>query len=191
LGVPLTSAGAAAVLPNSVHGCFADHENNIWIAGNADGVVQKWSHDGKQMLLQIGTKGMCDGPPSRPKAAYPTCGEPGFNTSQTLLNNPADIAVDPNPDPVTRERGSIYIADVMETIAVVFDAKEVLPPVGSVGAVPTVCGDRGRPPALVSSSEGRDGTPAIAGRTASTPSTEWSACARSISTSGSDEGHLW
>ena len=132
----LTSAGAAAVLPNSVHGCFADHDNNIWIAGNADGVVQKWSHDGKQMLLQIGTKGMCDGPPSRPKAAYPTCGEPGFNTSQTLLNSPADIAVDPNPDPVTRERGSIYIADGYGNHRiVVFDAKgKFLRQWGSVGA---------------------------------------------------------
>jgi hypothetical protein len=107
----LTDAGVPAVLPNSVHGCFADYQDNIWIAGNADGVVQKWSHDGKRMLLQIGTKGVCDGPASRPAAAYPTCGEPGGNTSRVLLNDPADIAVDPNPDPVTGQRGSVYIAD--------------------------------------------------------------------------------
>jgi hypothetical protein len=31
--------------------------------------------------------------------------------SKTLLNEPADIAVDPDPDPVTHERGSVYIAD--------------------------------------------------------------------------------
>jgi sugar lactone lactonase YvrE len=107
----LTPAGPPAVMPAAPHGCFVDYQDNIWIAGNGDGVVQKWSHDGKKMLLQIGTKGMCDGPPSRPRAAYPTCGEPGGNSSHTLLNQPADIAVDPNPDPVTGQRGSVYIAD--------------------------------------------------------------------------------
>ena len=108
----LTPEGAAAVLPHGIHGCFADYLDNIWIAGNSDGVVQKWSHDGSQMLLQIGTKGLCDGPPTTaPGSPYPTCGEPGNNTSRTLLNAPADIAVDPNPDPVTGERGSVYIAD--------------------------------------------------------------------------------
>jgi sugar lactone lactonase YvrE len=99
------------VMPESLHGCFADHEDNIWIAGNADGVVQKYSHDGK-LLLQIGTKGVCDGkPPANPTSFFPTCTSPGLNSSTTLLNSPADIAVDPNPDPVTKERGSVYIAD--------------------------------------------------------------------------------
>ncbi|PYR48679.1 MAG: hypothetical protein DMF89_15025 [Acidobacteria bacterium] len=108
----ITDKGVTATLPNGIHGCFADAQDNIWIAGNADGIVQKWSHDGKQMLLQIGTKGSCDGPPTlRPQAPYPTCGEPGSNGSRVLLNNPADVAVDPNPDPVTGQRGSVYVAD--------------------------------------------------------------------------------
>ena len=108
----LTPEGAAAVLPHGIHGCFADYMDNIWIAGNSDGVVQKWSHDGSRMLLQIGTKGVCDGPPTlNPRSPHPTCGEPGNNTSQTLLNAPADIAVDPSEDPVTGERGSVYVAD--------------------------------------------------------------------------------
>jgi len=119
----LTPEGVTLVLPNSTHGCFADYQDNIWIAGNGDGVVQKWTHDGKKMLLQIGKKGECDGPPTR-KPPYTTCGEPGFNTSQVLLNNPADIAVDPTPDPVTGERGSVYIADGYGNHrVVVFDAK--------------------------------------------------------------------
>ena len=42
----LTPDGAAAVLPNSIHGCFVDREDNIWIAGNANGIMQKWTHDG-------------------------------------------------------------------------------------------------------------------------------------------------
>ena len=108
----LTPAGAAAVLPHGIHGCATDEMDNIWIAGNSDGVVQKWTRDGSEMLLQIGTKGLCDGPPTlNPSSPHPTCGEPGNNSSRTLLNAPADVAVDPNPDPVTGETGSVYIAD--------------------------------------------------------------------------------
>jgi hypothetical protein len=108
----LTPKGASAVLPQNTHGCFVDYQDNIWVGGNADGVVQKWSHDGKKMLLQIGTKGVCDGPPTlAPDSPFPTCGAPGNNSSRTLLNEAADVAVDPNPDPVTGERGSVYIAD--------------------------------------------------------------------------------
>ena len=44
-----------------------------------------------------------------------TCGNSGANPvanqSKTLLNQPADMYVDPKRDPVTGERGSIYIAD--------------------------------------------------------------------------------
>lgn len=108
----LTPEGMSAVLPHNTHGCFVDYEGNVWVGGNADGIVQKWSHNGKKMLLQIGTRGVCDGPPTlSPKTPYPTCGAPGTNTSRTLLNEPAKVAVDPNPDPVTGEQGSIYIAD--------------------------------------------------------------------------------
>jgi hypothetical protein len=135
----LTPAGVTAVLPNGIHGCFADYDNNIWIAGNADGIVQKWSHDGKKMLLQIGTKGVCDGPPTlRPQAPYPTCGEPGSNASHALLNDPADIAVDPGIDPVTGERGSVYIADGYGNYRiVVFDSRgKYLRQWGAPGAEP-------------------------------------------------------
>jgi hypothetical protein len=108
----LTPQGMSAVLPQGTHGCFVDYEGNVWVGGNSDGIVQKWSHDGKKMLLQIGTKGVCDGPPTiASNTPYPTCGAPGTNTSRTLLNEPAKVAVDSNPDPVTRERGSVYIAD--------------------------------------------------------------------------------
>jgi len=132
----LAPSGAAAVLPTSIHGCFVDFENNIWIGGNADGIVQKWSHDGKQLLLQIGEKGVCDGvdpapapPPGknwfgRPNRFHPTCAEPGLNQSQTRLNGVADVYVDPAPDPATGQRGSVYLADGYgNNRVVVFDAK--------------------------------------------------------------------
>ena len=101
--------GDRSVLPNGIHGCFIDYQDNVWIAGNGDGIVQKYSHDGNSLLLQIGTRGVCDNPPAN------TCGNSGTNASanqsRTLLNEPADMFVDPNPDPVTGNRGSVYIAD--------------------------------------------------------------------------------
>lgn len=101
--------GNRNVLPNGLHGCFIDYQDNVWIAGNGDGIVQKYSHDGTQLLLQIGTRGVCDNPPAN------TCGNSGANPlanmSHTLLNQPANMYIDPNRDPVTGERGSIYIAD--------------------------------------------------------------------------------
>lgn len=110
----LAPNGGTKVMPESLHGCFVDYEDNVWLAGNADGIVQKYTHDGK-LLLQIGTKGLCDGQAPNPTGTapvfFPTCTSPGFNSSKTLLNSPADIAVDPNPDPITKERGSVYIAD--------------------------------------------------------------------------------
>ncbi|MBI2876648.1 MAG: hypothetical protein HYY20_07185 [Candidatus Tectomicrobia bacterium] len=82
------NAWTPPVLPDTLHGCYVDHEDNVWIAGNGDAIVQKYAHDGSTLLLQIGEKGNFD----------PT------NQSKTLLNRPADVAVDPT-------NGDIYIAD--------------------------------------------------------------------------------
>ena len=137
----LSPGGGTKVMPESLHGCFVDHDDNVWIAGNADGVVQKYTHDGT-LLLQIGTKGLCDGP--APTAAppanvfFPTCVSPGLNSSKTRLNDPADISVDPAPDPVTKARGSVYIADGYGNHRiVVFDAQgQYLRQWGSPGSGP-------------------------------------------------------
>jgi hypothetical protein len=100
--------GDRNVLPNGIHGCFVDYQDNVWIAGNGDGIVQKYSHSGT-LLLQIGTRGVCDNPPGN--ACGNSGGNPLANQSHTLLNQPGDMWVDPNPDPVTGQRGSVYIAD--------------------------------------------------------------------------------
>jgi hypothetical protein len=102
--------GDRNVLPNGIHGCFIDYQDNVWIAGNGDGIVQKYPHNGSHLpLLQIGTRGVCDNPPAN------TCGNsganPDANQSKTLLNQPANMWIDPGRDPVTGRRGSIYIAD--------------------------------------------------------------------------------
>jgi hypothetical protein len=100
--------GDRNILPNGIHGCFVDYQDNLWIAGNGDGIVQKYSRAGT-LLLQIGTRGVCDNPPAN------TCGNsganPDANQSHIYLNQPADMFVDPSPDPQTGQRGSIYIAD--------------------------------------------------------------------------------
>lgn len=116
------------VLSETAHGCSIDDEDNVWLTGNADGVAQKWSHDGKTLLLQIGEKGKCDGDGSKnpnPQAKFPSCGEGiDLNSSKTLLNGPANLWVDSGPDPVTKERGSVYIADGYGNHrVVVFDRK--------------------------------------------------------------------
>ncbi len=95
--------GDRAVMPSGLHGCFVDHQDNVWIAGNGDGIVQKWSHDGSTLLLQIGTKGVCDRP-STGNTCGNSAGDPAANQSHTLLNQPADVAVDPT-------NGDVYIAD--------------------------------------------------------------------------------
>jgi len=88
--------GDPAIMPNGLHGCHVDYQDNVWVAGNGDGIVQKYTHEGK-LLMQIGVRGKCDSPTG-------ACGVPDSNSSTTLLNEPADIVVDP-------ANGDVYIAD--------------------------------------------------------------------------------
>jgi hypothetical protein len=110
-GNVVNSWGDPAILPSTMHGCYVDHENNVWLSGNSDGIVQKYSHDGSRLLLQIGTKGVCDSPTG-------ACGEQtSSNSSTTLLNGPANVVVDPS-------NGDVYIADGYGNHrVVVFDKK--------------------------------------------------------------------
>jgi DNA-binding beta-propeller fold protein YncE len=83
------------------HGCFFDQEGNFWMAGNHDAIVQKYTHDGSKMLLQIGTKGRfdsSDGLDSRVADGAP------MNSSHVYLNSPTAVAVDPT-------NGDVYISD--------------------------------------------------------------------------------
>jgi hypothetical protein len=58
-GNMVNSFGDWKVVPNITHGCTIDYENNFWTAGNGDGIIQKYSHDGK-LLMQIGERGVVD-----------------------------------------------------------------------------------------------------------------------------------
>lgn len=111
--------GYAAYMPQGAHGCFVDYQGNIWFGGNGDGVVQEYNPQAANaqgaaatFVMQIGTKGVCDGAQTNSNNSFSSCGEANsFNTSHTLLNEPADVAVDPLPDAFTGKKGDIYIAD--------------------------------------------------------------------------------
>ena len=92
----VNSWGDPKVVPGGIHDCFFDHEGNLWISGNNDGIVQKYTHDGK-LLLQIGTKGKFDTSDGTAKGAP-------LNASHTMLNRPSSFAEDP-------ATGEMYVAD--------------------------------------------------------------------------------
>jgi DNA-binding beta-propeller fold protein YncE len=93
----VNSFGDFKTAPASIHGCTFDKEGNVYVAGNDDAVVQKYTHDGSKLLLQIGTKGLFD-------SSTGLINGVAMNDSKTLLNKPADMAIDPT-------NGDIYIAD--------------------------------------------------------------------------------
>src|SRR5439155_7736312 len=122
-GSPSCHAATRGV-PQGIHGLNVDYQDNVWIAGNGVGIVQKYTHDGSTLRLQLGKHGCCDNP-CAPIAACGststnpfnggTCGNTATcaaaNNSQTLLKQPPRMRVDPNPDPVTGQTGSIYVPD--------------------------------------------------------------------------------
>ena len=95
-GALVASWGDSTTVPTVIHGCFADHENNIWLTGNGDGIVQKWTHDGK-LLMQIGKRGVFDTSDGTAKGER-------LNAGRTQFFNPAGLVVDPS-------NGDIYVAD--------------------------------------------------------------------------------
>ncbi|MGH7059606.1 MAG: hypothetical protein ACREFH_04395, partial [Stellaceae bacterium] len=103
--------GFAAYMPHGSHGCFIDYQGNIWVAGNGDGIVQEYNPHtaaaagaNAQFVMQIGMKGNCDTttPPASGANPFTSCNETNdANTSHTLLNEPADVAIDPGIGPVS------------------------------------------------------------------------------------------
>jgi hypothetical protein len=83
----VVNSWTAPIMPDGLHGIFVDFEDNVWIAGKGDAIVQKYDMSG-HLLMQIGTKGVFD----------------TTNHSTTLLNRPSDMYVDPS-------NGDIYISD--------------------------------------------------------------------------------
>jgi DNA-binding beta-propeller fold protein YncE len=87
-----------------VHGCTFDTQDNLYITGNRDGIVQKYSHAG-ELLMQIGTRGVVDSREGTAVMAEDgTLDTPALNSSREGFFYPAQSAVDP-------ATGDIYVAD--------------------------------------------------------------------------------
>jgi DNA-binding beta-propeller fold protein YncE len=95
-GNVINSFGDPKVVPNSIHGCTVDSEGNVYVAGNHDGIIQKYSSQGK-LLLQIGTRGVMD-------TSDRSLTGRALNSSKKGFFMPSDIAIDPATD-------DIYVAD--------------------------------------------------------------------------------
>ena len=80
-----------------VHSCYFDKNNDVWIASAPSGMVQKYSHDGKKLLIQIGKKGVYDSSDGTEK------GRP-LNSNAPRFFMPSDVYEDP-------PTGHVYVAD--------------------------------------------------------------------------------
>jgi len=96
-GKVINSWGDAKILPKDLHGCAVDNDGHVWLDGSEDGIVQEYSHDGKEMLLQIGKKGVFD-------SSDGTVNGTALNSNPTQFFRVSEIGFDPHT-------GDIYVAD--------------------------------------------------------------------------------
>ena len=91
------SWGDTKLLDPRLHSCHFDADNNIWIGSAPSGMVQKYSHDGSKLLLQIGKKGVFDSSDGTAK------GKP-LNSNAAQFFMPSSIFVDPG-------NGEVFVSD--------------------------------------------------------------------------------
>jgi DNA-binding beta-propeller fold protein YncE len=89
--------GDPQLLDPRLHSCHFDKDGNVWVASAPSGMVQKYTHDGSRMLLQIGTKGVVDSSDGTVK------GKP-LNSDAAQFFMPSSIFVD-------RRNGDVYVSD--------------------------------------------------------------------------------
>ena len=95
-GSLVDSWGDTTTVPATIHGCAADRENNVWVTGSEDGVLQKYTHAGK-LLMEIGKRGVVDTSDGTGKGT-------ALNASHTRLFYPSGLDIDPG-------NGDLYVAD--------------------------------------------------------------------------------
>jgi len=96
-GNVVNSWGDHALLDPRLHSCHFDPEGNVWIAASPSGMIQKYTHDGSRLLLQVGKKGELDTSDGTDK------GKP-LNSNAAKFFMPSSIAVD-------RQSGDVYVSD--------------------------------------------------------------------------------
>ena len=85
------------LLDPRLHSCHFDKDGNFWVAAAPSGMVQKYTHDGSKLLMQIGKKGVLDSSDGTVK------GKP-LNSPAAQFHMPSSIFVD-------RENGDVYVSD--------------------------------------------------------------------------------
>ena len=96
-GKVVNSWGNLTILPKDLHGCAIDREGHVWLDGSEDGIIQEYSHDGSELLLQIGKRGVFD-------SSDGTVNGTPLNSSTSQFFRVSEIAFDPH-------NGDIYVAD--------------------------------------------------------------------------------
>ena len=89
--------GDPALIGDRLHDCHVDGDGNVWLVAAGTGVVQKYSGDGSELLLQIGETGQYDSSDGTRE------GRP-LNSDRAQFFLPASLDVDP-------ETGDVYVAD--------------------------------------------------------------------------------
>jgi hypothetical protein len=96
-GKVVNSWGDAKLLPKDLHGCAIDRDGHVWLDGSEDGIIQEYSHDGRELLLQLGKKGVFD------SSDGTVTGTP-LNSSPSQFFRVSEIGFDPH-------NGDVYVAD--------------------------------------------------------------------------------
>jgi hypothetical protein len=96
-GAVVNSWGDPALLDERLHSCHVDANTDIWIASSPSGMIQKYTHDGRKLLMQIGKKGVFDSSDGTVK------GRP-LNSNAPVFFMPSSIYVD-------RSNGDVFVAD--------------------------------------------------------------------------------
>jgi len=96
-GNVVNSWGDPKLLDPRLHSCHFDKDGNVWVASAPSGMIQKYTHDGKRLLLQVGTRGVLDSSDGTDK------GKP-LNSDAAKFFMPSSIYVD-------RGNGDVYVSD--------------------------------------------------------------------------------
>ena len=96
-GNVVNSWGDSKLLDPRLHSCHFDKDGNVWIASAPSGMIQKYTHDGKRLLLQVGARGALDSSDGTAK------GKP-LNSDAAKFYMPSSIDVD-------RDNGDVYVSD--------------------------------------------------------------------------------
>jgi DNA-binding beta-propeller fold protein YncE len=93
----VNSWGDTKLLDPRLHSCTFDKDNNMWIGSAPSGMIQKYTHDGSKLLLQVGKKGAVDSSDGTVK------GQP-LNSDAAVFFMPSSIFADP-------KNGDVYVSD--------------------------------------------------------------------------------